>query len=70
MDQTSDMGAGTGADIAARLAALPVTSGTWWRITLLSLGGFFEFYDLFVGTYIAPGLVKGGMVPEMMIVLR
>ena len=58
MDQTSDMGAGTGADIAARLAALPVTSGTWWRITLLSLGGFFEFYDVFVGTYIAPGLVK------------
>lgn len=45
-------------DIAARLAALPATRGTWWRIALLSLGGFFEFYDLFVGTYVAPGLVK------------
>jgi putative MFS transporter len=48
---------GTG-DIAARLAVLPATRGTWWRIGLLSLGGFFEFYDLFLGTYIAPGLVK------------
>ena len=45
-------------DIAARLAALPATRGTWWRIALLSLGGFFEFYDLFLGTYVAPGLVK------------
>ncbi len=51
-------GGGAGGDIAARLAALPVTRGTWARITLLSLGGFFEFYDLFVGTYVAPGLVK------------
>lgn len=55
MTQQAD---GGGGDIAARLAALPVTAGTWRRITLLSLGGFFEFYDLFVGTYIAPGLVK------------
>lgn len=50
------------ADIAARLAALPATRGTWRRITLLSLGGFFEFYDLFLGTYIAPGLVKSGIL--------
>ncbi len=53
----------TGAEtIAARLAALPATAGTWRRITVLSLGGFFEFYDLFLGTYVAPGLVKSGIL--------
>jgi putative MFS transporter len=50
------------ATIAARLAALPATRGTWRRVTVLSLGGFFEFYDLFLGTYIAPGLVKSGIL--------
>ncbi|MBN9587642.1 MAG: MFS transporter [Alphaproteobacteria bacterium 64-11] len=52
-------GAGT---IATRLAALPATRGTWRRVSLLSLGGFFEFYDLFLGTYVAPGLVKSGVL--------
>src|SRR6185437_4978808 len=48
--------------IAGRLERLPPTSGFWRRITLLSLGGFFEFYDLFLGTYVAPGLVKSGIL--------
>jgi len=44
--------------ITARLERLPATRGFWRRINLLSLGGFFEFYDLFMAAYIQPGLVK------------
>jgi putative MFS transporter len=51
----------SGASIAARLERLPATRGFWRRITLLSLGGFFEFYDLFLAAYIQPGLVKSGI---------
>jgi putative MFS transporter len=42
--------------ISARLEALPHTRGFWWRVALISLGGFFEFYDLFLAAYIVPGL--------------
>ena len=41
---------------------LPATRGFWRRLTLLSLGGFFEFYDLFLAAYVAPGLVKSGIL--------
>jgi MFS transporter, putative metabolite:H+ symporter len=51
-----------GASIAGRLERLPVTRGFWRRLTLLSLGGFFEFYDLFLAAYVAPGLVKSGIL--------
>jgi MFS transporter, putative metabolite:H+ symporter len=51
-----------GASIAGRLERLPVTRGFWRRMTLLSLGGFFEFYDLFLAAYVAPGLVKSGIL--------
>lgn len=51
-----------GALIAGRLERLPATRGFWQRITLLSLGGFFEFYDLFMAAYIQPGLVKAGIL--------
>jgi putative MFS transporter len=44
------------AAIAARLEALPQTRGFWRRVALISLGGFFEFYDLFLAAYIVPGL--------------
>jgi MFS family permease len=49
-------------NITSRLEALPATNGFWRRITVLSLGGFFEFYDLFLAAYVAPGLVKSGIL--------
>ena len=36
--------------------------GVWPRVALISLGGFFEFYDLFFTGYIAPGLVRSGIL--------
>jgi hypothetical protein len=45
--------------IAARLDRLPPSRHTRWLVTLLSLGGWFEFYDLFFTAYIAIGLFQG-----------
>jgi MFS transporter, putative metabolite:H+ symporter len=45
-------------DIAWRLDRLPAGRDTWTRVGLLSLGGFFEFYDMFLSGYVAPGLVQ------------
>ena len=47
--------------VAARLDRLPPSRHTRRLITLLSLGGWFEFYDLFFTAYIAIGLFKAGM---------
>jgi putative MFS transporter len=47
--------------VTARLDRLPATRYIWKLVFLLSLGGCFEFYDLFLMTYIAPGLVRGGL---------
>jgi putative MFS transporter len=38
------------------------SSSVWSRVALISLGGFFEFYDIFFAGYIAPGLVRSGML--------
>jgi MFS transporter, putative metabolite:H+ symporter len=48
--------------ISARLDRLPATRSIWTRVFLLSLGGFFEYYDLFFTGYIAPGLVQSHML--------
>jgi putative MFS transporter len=47
--------------VAARLDRLPPSRHTRKLITLLSLGGWFEFYDLFFTAYVALGLFKGGI---------
>jgi MFS transporter, putative metabolite:H+ symporter len=47
--------------IAARLDRLPITRTLWRLVFLISLGGAFELYDIFLSTYIAPGLVATGM---------
>jgi MFS transporter, putative metabolite:H+ symporter len=45
-------------EIAARLERLPATRTIWKYVVLLSLGFFFELYDLLYTGYIAPGIVK------------
>ena len=48
--------------ISARLDRLPATRTIWKMIILLSLGMFFELYDLLFTGYVAPGLVKAGIL--------
>src|SRR6202012_3664776 len=48
------------ATILGRLDRLPGTRHVWRMITLLSLGGMFELYDLFMTAYVVPGLMKAG----------
>lgn len=47
--------------IASRLDRLPNSGYIRRLIILISLGGCFEFYDLFFTAYIAPGLFKSGI---------
>jgi len=48
--------------ISARLECLPPTRSIWKLVVLLSLGFFFELYDLLYSGYVAPGLVKSGIL--------
>ncbi|MGU7779405.1 MFS transporter [Burkholderia sp. PU8-34] len=57
--RTSTLDAGT---ISARLDRLPPTRSVWKLVVLLSLGFFFELYDLLYSGYVAPGLVKSGVL--------
>jgi MFS transporter, putative metabolite:H+ symporter len=51
--------------IAARFDRLPPSRTVWTMVMLISLGGVFEFYDLFFTGYVAPGMVASGMfTPE------
>lgn len=50
------------AALSARLDRLPATRTIWKMVVLLSLGFFFELYDLLFTGYIAPGLVKSGIL--------
>src|SRR5215469_12283101 len=57
----NDMATDAGVTVAARLDRLPPSRHTRRLITLLSLGGWFEFYDLFFTAYVAIGLFKAGI---------
>lgn len=55
--------AGNGpSEISRRLESLPASSYLWRLVILLSLGGCFEIYDLFLTGYIAPGLNRSGLL--------
>lgn len=55
----------TSGDIAARLDRLPSSRTLWGILLLISLGGVFEFYDLFFTAYVAPGMINSGLfTPE------
>src|SRR5712672_3913657 len=69
----SAIGIDTGLDLAAaarggpdeisrRLESLPTSFYLWRLVILLSLGGWFEVYDLFFTGYIAPGLNRSGLL--------
>lgn len=50
------------AALSARMDRLPVTRYLWVLVFLISLGGFFEVYDLIFTGYIAPGMAKSGLL--------
>ncbi|KWV48571.1 MFS transporter [Bradyrhizobium macuxiense] len=49
-------------EIAGRMERLPMCGYLWRLIILISLGGFFELYDLFFTGYIAPGMTQSGLL--------
>ncbi|MEX3971086.1 MFS transporter [Paraburkholderia caribensis] len=48
--------------ISARLDRLPATRSVWKLVVMLSLGFFFELYDLLYTGYVAPGIVRSGIL--------
>ena len=49
-------------EIGARIDRLPSSKFVWRMVVLLSLGAFFEFYELFSTAYLLPGIVKAGIL--------
>src|SRR5215467_218285 len=56
------VGDASAAGISARMDRLPTTRYLWMLVLLISLGGWFEIYDLIFTGYIAPGLAKSGVL--------
>ena len=52
------------ADILARLDRLPPSRYMWKLVFLLSLGAYFEIYDLLMTAYVSPGLIQAGIFAE------
>jgi len=51
--------------VLARLDRLPGARHVWLIVAVLSLGGMFEFYDLFMTAYVIPGLMKAGLLANV-----
>src|ERR1700741_3233984 len=49
-------------EISRRLESLPASPYLWRLVILLSLGGCFEIYDLFLTGYVAPGLIRSHLL--------
>jgi MFS transporter, putative metabolite:H+ symporter len=47
--------------ITARLDRLPLSRHVWILVVLLSLGGWFEIYDLLMTAYVSPALIRAGI---------
>ncbi len=52
----------TAGSISARIDRLPATRTIWTMLALLGFGMFFELYDLLFTAYVAPSLVKSGVL--------
>lgn len=48
--------------VGARLDRLPASRTVWRLVLLLSAGMFFEVYELLLSGYVAPGLVRSGLL--------
>src|ERR1700730_12275943 len=59
--ETSEMSRASAALVSARLDRLPATPYIWKLIILLSLGGFFEVYDVALTASLSPGLIRAGV---------
>jgi hypothetical protein len=64
IDAGTGLAASTGGadEISRPLESLPASSYVWRLVILLSLGGCFEIYELFLTGYIAPGLNRSGLL--------
>jgi putative MFS transporter len=61
MNDSGAAGLSAGA-ISARIDRLPATRTIWTMVALLGFGMFFELYDLLFSAYVAPSLVKSGVL--------
>jgi MFS transporter, putative metabolite:H+ symporter len=50
--------------LLSRIERLPPSRYTWTLVFLLSLGAFFEIYDLLMTAYVSPGLILAGIFSE------
>lgn len=62
LPQTVPASISPGAEISARMDRLPIVRHLWVLVLLISLGGFFEVYDLIFTGYIAPGMARSGLL--------
>ncbi len=59
---TKERGVPSAGAISARIDRLPATRTIWTMLALLGFGMFFELYDLLFTAYVAPSLVKSGVL--------